>query len=103
LGIFQTFDAILCPAVALPATVHGAASDPRTGPGIFSYAVPYNLTDWPAVVVRGGTSAEGLPIGGQVVAHPWREDIALALANRLEALCGFLPPPTPVLHAGGDQ
>jgi amidase len=101
-GFFQTFDAILCPAAALPAMVHGAASDDRTAPGLFSYAVPYNLTDWPAVVVRCGTSAEGLPIGVQVVAHPWREDIALALAQRLEALCGFRPPAL-LQHAGGAQ
>jgi amidase len=102
-AFFQGFDAIVCPAAAFPAPAHGAASEPRTALGMFSYAVPYNLTDWPAVVVRGGTSAEGLPIGVQVVAHPWREDVALALAKRLEALCGFLPPPAPVQHTGGGH
>ena len=30
----------------------------------------FNLTGWPVVVVRCGTSAEGLPIGVQVVAPP---------------------------------
>ena len=39
----------------------------------------YYLTGWPAVVVRGGTSPEGLPIGVQVVARPWREQVALAV------------------------
>jgi amidase len=48
----------------------------------------YNLTGWPSVVVRGGTSPEGLPIGVQVVARPWREDVALALAARIEQATG---------------
>jgi hypothetical protein len=33
-------------------------------------------------------SGEGLPIGVQVVARPWREDIALALAKQIEAISG---------------
>jgi amidase len=53
----------------------------------------YNLTGWPGAVVRAGTSPEGLPIGVQVVARPWREDVALAVAQFLEgALGGFQPP-----------
>jgi len=38
--------------------------------------------------VRGGTSPEGSPIGVQVVARPWREDIALAVAQHLETVLG---------------
>ena len=60
---------------------------------MFSYTETYNLTGWPGVVVRAGSSAEGLPIGVQIVARPWREDVALAVAKRIEtALGGFLPP-----------
>jgi amidase len=45
-------------------------------------------------VVRAGTSPEGLPLGVQVIARPWREDVALALARRIEAtLGGWRPPP----------
>jgi amidase len=59
-----------------------------------SYAYAYNLTGWPGAVVRAGTSPEGLPIGVQMVAGPWREDVALALAARVEAATGgWLPPP----------
>ena len=58
-----------------------------------SYTQTYNLTGWPGAVVRCGTSPEGLPIGVQVIARPWREDVALAVAKRLEeALGGFQPP-----------
>jgi hypothetical protein len=34
--------------------------------------------------VRCGTSRGGLPIGVQLVAGPWRDDVALAAALRLE-------------------
>jgi len=50
------------------------------------------MTGWPAVVVRGGSTAEGLPVGVQVVAPPWREDVALALAAAIEATAGYVEP-----------
>ena len=37
----------------------------------------HNLTGWPAAVVRCGRDGGGLPIGVQIAAAPWREDIAL--------------------------
>jgi amidase len=76
---------------ASPALPHGTTWDHLP---TFSYTLTYNLTGWPAVVVRGGTSPEGLPIGVQVVARPWREDVALAVAQHVEtALDGWQPPP----------
>ena len=82
-------DVILCPVNAKPAVLHGATDLPD-----YSYTMTYNATGWPGVVVRGGTSPEGLPIGVQVVAAPSREDVALAVALRLEAaIGGFAPPP----------
>jgi amidase len=54
----------------------------------------HNLTGWPAVVVRCGTSSEGLPIGVQIAARPWQDATALAVAAHLEAtLGGWRPPP----------
>jgi amidase len=38
--------------------------------------------------VRGGTSPEGLPIGVQIVTRPWREDVALAVAQNIETTLG---------------
>ena len=49
----------------------------------FSYTIAFNATGWPGAVVRCGTSAEGLPIGVQAVAHPWRDNVALAVAHNL--------------------
>ena len=79
LVFMKDYDALVCPASATPASKHGAARRPD-----FSYKYPHNLTGWPVVVVRGGTSSEGLPIGLQVVARPWREDVAFALAQQIE-------------------
>ncbi|RJX23164.1 MAG: amidase [Ammonifex sp.] len=92
LSFLGKFDLILCPACSYPALPHGTTlSDQNTS--AFSYAATYNLTGWPSVVLRGGTSPEGLPIGVQVVARPWREDVALAAAQHIETvLSGWQPP-----------
>jgi amidase len=79
-------DAVLSPVSAQPAVPHGASLEDTVFRG-FSYTMTHNLTGWPAAVVRCGTSREGLPIGIQIAAHPWREDIALALARTIEAAC----------------
>ena len=58
-----------------PAIRHGESNAAWFGD---TYSDVHNLTGWPAAVVRGGTSPDGLPIGVQLVAQPWREDVALA-------------------------
>jgi amidase len=88
LTFIQHYDLILCPVCAFPAPPHG------TTLSLISYTDVYNLTGWPGAVVRGGTSSEGLPIGVQIVARPWREDVALAVGQYLEAaLGGWQQPP----------
>lgn len=85
----EDHDVILCPVNGRPAVSHGATDLPD-----YSYTLTYNVTGWPGVVVRGGTSPEGLPIGVQIVTAPAREHVALAVAARLEdGLGGFQPPP----------
>jgi amidase len=89
LTFMADYDLILCPASDRPALPHGTGDDER-----FSYTLPYSLTGYPCAVVRAGTSPEGLPIGVQVVARPWRDDVALAVAQRIEtALGGWQRPP----------
>jgi amidase len=89
LSFIEHYDVIICPADYCPASPHSTRDEIR-----FSYTLPYSLTGWPCVVVRAGTSPEGLPIGVQVVARPWREDVALAVAQHIEtALGGWLRPP----------
>jgi amidase len=93
LSFMEDYDAIISPACAHPATMHGSSFDENTG-SAYSYTMTYNLTGWPSAVVRSGTSPEGLPIGLQISARPWREDIALALAARIEQIGGGWQPPT---------
>jgi amidase len=82
-AFLEGFDAILSPVSARPAVPHGTSLDDDVFRG-FSYTMTHNLTGWPAAVVRCGTSRDGLPIGIQIAAHPWREDVALALAKAIE-------------------
>ena len=91
LAFMEYYDAILCPTCAVPAVPHGTSVDQFH---VFSYTMPFNLTGYPAVSVRAGTSPEGLPIGVQIAARPWREDVALALAQQVERAFGGYQRPT---------
>ncbi|HEV2447496.1 MAG TPA: amidase family protein [Candidatus Sulfopaludibacter sp.] len=84
-AFMREYDAILSPVCATLALPHGASIEERTFRG-FSYTMTYNVLGWPAAVVRFGQSAEGLPIGVQIACAPWREGLALALAQKLEDL-----------------
>jgi amidase len=87
----QPYDLVVCPVMAMPAVLHGGSMKPGYAD---TYNEPHNISGWPAAVVRGGTSPEGLPIGVQIVAKPWREDVALAGAVVIEkALGGWKAPP----------
>jgi amidase len=87
LGFGEGFDLILSPVFPSAAPRHGEIAN------LTSYTTSHSLTGWPAATVRCGTSSEGLPIGVQVAAHPWRDDIALAAALALEtALGGYSEP-----------
>jgi amidase len=50
----------------------------------FDYTLPFSLLGWPVVTVRAGAAKDGLPIGVQLAAKPWRDDVALALGLAVE-------------------
>ncbi len=81
LSFWSKYDVLICPVSPMPAPLLDAKVDTAT---YFSYTIAFNITGWPGAVIRGGTSVEGLPIGIQIVAPPWREDICLAVAKFLE-------------------
>ena len=88
----ERYDAIVCPAYIEPALPHGASIIDRNFRG-FSHTMAYNLAGLPVAVVRCGESASGLPIAVQIASRPGREDVALAIAARLErALGGWKAP-----------
>ncbi|MBW2544110.1 MAG: amidase [Deltaproteobacteria bacterium] len=90
LSFFKDYDVILSPVNAFPSMPHGSFGADLEA---FSYTMTYNMTGWPAAVVRGGTSPDGLPIGLQIIARPWREDVALAVTGYLEKALGVFQPP----------
>src|ERR1039458_888678 len=88
MGAFlRRYDAMLCPVYTHAALPHGTSTRDENFHG-FSHTMAYNVAGWPAAVVRCGVGPSGLPIGVQIVAAPWREDIALAVALRLESEFG---------------
>ncbi|MCV7179368.1 amidase [Mycolicibacterium sphagni] len=90
LSFMADYDVIIGPAMPAPAKPHHHGLVEISD---FSHLMAHNLTGWPAVVVRCGTSAEGLPIGVQIAARPWQDATALAVAAHLEAVFGGWQPP----------
>jgi len=90
---------LLCPVAAIPAFRHGERSwiiDGKTVEYLdaWSYTEWFNLLGMPAAAVPVGQSAEGLPIGVQIVARPWEDESTLAVAAVLAAQFGeWRPPP----------
>src|SRR5919205_3296885 len=87
LSFMRDYDLILCPPCAREAMPHGTTFD-EDNQLVFSYTMLYNMTGWPGAVVRAGATRQGLPVGAQLVARPWREDVALACASEVERALG---------------
>jgi amidase len=85
----KSYDVFICPTSNKPAQpIDRKGPNPQATDG-WPYTGVFNSTGWPVVVVRCGSSADGkLPIGLQVVAAPWREDLCLAVASYLESQSG---------------
>jgi amidase len=89
LTFMADFDLVVSPVAADIAPLYRSKVVPTN---MFSYTIPYSLTGNPCVVVRAGTSHEGLPIGVQVIAQNWHDDVALRGARAIErALGGWRP------------
>ncbi len=89
----KTTPLILAPVGATPAFEHGARRVDVNGQSIsvfraFSYAQTFNVFGLPSVVVPAGRSAEGLPIGVQIVGRPFEERTILAAAAVVEEALG---------------
>jgi len=93
--IFQQmreYPILLCPVASIPAFRHGERSWIVNGKTVqyldaWSYCEWFNLLGMPAAVVPVGKSPE-LPIGVQISAGPWKEEIVLSVAEILEKECG---------------
>jgi Asp-tRNA(Asn)/Glu-tRNA(Gln) amidotransferase A subunit family amidase len=89
----REYPILLCPVAAIPAFRHGERSWNIDGRIVeyldaWSYTEWFNLLGTPAAAVPFGRSKEGLPIGVQIVARPWEEELVLAVAAELETQRG---------------
>jgi Asp-tRNA(Asn)/Glu-tRNA(Gln) amidotransferase A subunit family amidase len=89
----ERFPVLLCPTAAIPAFRPGERSWDIAGKRVdyldaWSYCEWFNLLGMPGVVVPMAKSDDGLPIGVQLVARPWAEELALSVAEILESARG---------------
>jgi amidase len=99
---FTSWDAWLCPVTVGPAFPHCPTGSPIAVEehivpywlAVMAYTSPFNLTGHPAVILPVGHSAEGLPIGLQIVGRRWSEMQLLAIAAQLALVIGPWQCPT---------
>lgn len=88
----REFPILVCPPAAIPAFRHGERNWLIEGKTVhyldaWSYTEWFNLLGNPAAVVPVARTAQGLPIGVQIVGRPWEEEQVLAVASLLEKRC----------------
>jgi AtzE family amidohydrolase len=96
--LFDDVDVILAPATPGPApligqqtfVLDGVETPVRANLGIFTQ--PISFIGLPVVAVP--VPLDPLPVGVQIIAAPWREDMALAVADALERM-GVVKAPRP--------
>jgi len=98
---FKTVDAILTPTAPSAAFAVGEKMDDPIAMYLNDvFTVPANLSGLPGVSVPAGLSAEGLPLGLQVIGRAFDEETMLKVAEVLEQAAGF--DARPGFVAGGD-
>ena len=94
----REYPVLLCPVASIPAFRHGERSwivEERE----VAYLDAVRHTQWfnvlaaPAAVVPVGRSPDGLPIGVQIVARPYEDEVSLGVASVLDKAFGYRPPP----------
>jgi 1-carboxybiuret hydrolase len=100
LKLFAEVDAILTPATPCTAPLLGQQNfvlgdaKMQVRPNLGFYTQPISFIGLPVVAVP--VPLDPLPIGVQVIAAPWREDVALRIAHALQAQ-GVTAAPRPAL------
>ncbi len=87
------FDVLLTPTLAEPppeiGDVAARPDEPLRAFGralpFAAYTAPFNITGQPAVSLPTAWTDDGLPVGVQLVAAPFREDLLVRLSAQVEA------------------
>jgi Asp-tRNA(Asn)/Glu-tRNA(Gln) amidotransferase A subunit family amidase len=94
----REYKVLLCPAASVPAFRHGERAWTIDGQQV-EYLDAWRYTQWfnalaaPAAIVPVGKSQEGLPIGVQIAARPFEDEIALGIASVVDTAFGYRVPP----------
>lgn len=98
----EGFDALLCPTMAQPPAVASSKEDDHYKMDdnnrlhSLDMTVPFNcIGRCPVISLPCGRSTDGLPIGIQIVGHPYEDPTILEIASGLEALAFFQERPFP--------
>jgi amidase len=103
-GLFEEIDVLVCPVSPTTAFGHDHSDIFRRSIRVDETRVPYldqtswcglaSLTGFPATTMPLQFSGEGLPIGMQIMAGPFRDRTSLKFARCYEqSFGGFVPPP----------
>ncbi|SHG20982.1 aspartyl-tRNA(Asn)/glutamyl-tRNA(Gln) amidotransferase subunit A [Kaistia soli DSM 19436] len=104
--LFETVDVILAPSTPFPALLSGTKEVELAGnrvparPNIGIFAQPISFIGLPVVAVPVWPAGTHLPIGVQVIAPAWREDIALRVAEALHQAGTTAAPVAPIRLQG---
>ncbi len=96
---------LIMPVSSGPAFRHGQMGwthdeRPETFVETMVYSQWFNLLGFPAAVVPVGKSADGLPIGVQIVGRPYEEYSVCTIAEALEKVFSWQAPP--LIHVGNQ-
>lgn len=100
------FDVLLTPVVAHPAQPLGYFSGSKgvqRSLDMLGFTPQFNTTGQPAVSLPTGMSADGLPIGVQLVAGYGREDVLFSLASQIERSDPWSQRRPPVIGRSGKR
>lgn len=89
--IFSNYDLLITPTLAVPAFPHGAGPKQINGKKVNPYTdwmltSVFNLTGHPAASINCGFSDDGLPIGLQIIAPRFREDMIFSVSKAFEVV-----------------
>ena len=93
----REYPVLLCPVASTPAFRPNERTWTIEGRSV-EYLDAMRFTQWfntlacPAAVVPVGTSPEGLPIGVQIAARPFEDEVVLGVAAVVDAVFGYRAP-----------